>query len=54
MTTSIFARIRAFAGAIGGAFYSVGLIDDRRAPREKDLKAMGIDPAEYKKLGRRI
>lgn len=53
MTSSFFARLRALAGAIGSAFYSVGLIDDRRAPRDSDLEAMGIDPADYKKLGRR-
>ena len=45
----------AIFGTIGSAINAAGAVENNRAPHSRDLRALGIDPAEFRKImGRKV
>lgn len=42
--------LSAFFGTIGSAINVAGAIEGNRSPRSADLRVLGIDPVEFRKI----
>ena len=44
--------LSAIFGTIGSAVRVANAVEAKRAPRARDLQALGIDPAQFGRIGR--
>lgn len=49
---STLAMIGGFVDMIGSAINAAGAVENHREPRARDLNRLGINPAQFKKIGR--
>ena len=44
--------LSAFFGTIGSAINAASAVESHRAPKSEDLRKLGIDPVQFRKIGR--
>ena len=49
--TSLLAHAGSFFAILGAASAAAGAVEVHRAPRARDLRTLGIDPAAFKNIG---
>lgn len=52
MTRTFFNRVAGFVAVFGAARAAAAAIDGHRRPTDRDLTALGIDPATFRAIGR--
>lgn len=49
---SLFNRVGGFIDYVGSAAAIVGAVESGRSPSARDLKALGIEPEQFRAIGR--